>query len=97
MTRLGDVLLTYYGLQVGLVEANPLARAAMDTIGVLPALVGLSATVVALIVAIGEWTLWRVSIPAGWSTRLRTVWYGGPTLVWIGVCVHNLSLVAAVT
>jgi hypothetical protein len=96
-TRLGDVLVTYYGLQVGLVEANPIARAAMDAVGVLPALVGVSASVLVLIVATGEWAVWRVPVPAPRRSRVRALLYGGPTLVWIGVCVHNLSLVAAVT
>lgn len=51
----GDVLLTYIGLERGLTEANPVARAAIERFGYV-ALVGLKAGALAVGVA-GWWLL----------------------------------------
>jgi len=97
VTRLGDVLVTYHGLGVGLVEVNPVAVAAMDALGVVPGLLAVSAAVVVGIVAAGETALRLLDPPRSRRPVVRALWYGGPALLWAGVCVYNAVLVLRVT
>jgi hypothetical protein len=50
VTYVLDVVLTAYGLSLGFEEANPVARAAMLTVGPLPAMVALKTVVVGVAV-----------------------------------------------
>lgn len=81
----GDLLTTYYGLQLGLTESNPVARAALDRFG-FAAMVGLK--LFALGVGVGcRWLLpdeHGLLVPAGLAVP------------WMGAVVVNLSLYAIV-
>jgi hypothetical protein len=92
-SRLGDVVVTYHGLRIGLVETNPVASAAMELVGAVPGLVGLSLVVLGVIVGTGEAALRAVPVPRRHWRSARVLWYGGPTLVWVCVCAYNLSLI----
>ncbi|UPW00183.1 DUF5658 family protein [Halorussus gelatinilyticus] len=81
----GDLLTTYYGLQLGLTESNPVARAALDRFG-FAAMVGLK--LFALAVGVGCRRLLPdehgLLVPAGLAVP------------WMGAVVVNLSLYAIV-
>ena len=52
-----DIFITHVGLQSGLPEENPIAAAAIETVGALPAMVGVTA--VALLAVGGVWRVAR--------------------------------------
>jgi hypothetical protein len=78
-----DVGLTYYGLGLGLHEANPIARSFFSMLGVIEAMLLLKGTVVAI--ALVAW----VSMPR----RYRPVVPLGVALPWLVASVINAGLI----
>lgn len=85
LVMLGDVVLTLYGLGLGLSEANPLAVAVLDVVGA-PGLVALKVAVLA-VGGIGTWVL-----PDGTSGIVPL----GLLLPTLAAVVVNLVHIAAV-
>lgn len=74
-----DVLLTYWGLEVGLTEGNPLVASLVESVGIV-ALVGLKAGVFALAgvarwwrPAWGPWLPLGLALPWLWATGVNAV------------------------
>jgi hypothetical protein len=81
----GDLLTTYYGLQLGLSESNPVARTAMERFG-FSAMVGLH------LLAVGVGLGCRRLLP----DRHALLVPAGLAVPWLGAVVINLSLYAMV-
>jgi hypothetical protein len=89
---------TWAGLQIGLVEVNPIAVAIMSVAGVVPGMVGTSAGVVLMLVVVIEASVALLqSNPQiesdGWVSLLRRVSYTSVILFWSAVVVYNSVLV----
>ncbi|WP_135826024.1 DUF5658 family protein [Halorussus ruber] len=82
----GDLLTTYYGLQMGLTESNPVARAAIERFG-FSAMVGLK------LFAVGVGLCCRRLLPE----RHGLLVPAGLAVPWMGAVVINLSLYAMVS
>ncbi|MFC4450409.1 DUF5658 family protein [Halorussus aquaticus] len=81
----GDLLTTYYGLQMGLSESNPVARAAIETFG-FSAMVGLK------LFAVGVGLGCRRLLP----DRHGLLVPAGLAVPWTGAVLVNLTLYAMV-
>lgn len=89
---------TWAGLQIGLVEANPIAAAIMNVAGVVPGMIGTSAGVILMLVVVVEASVALLqSNPQigsdGWVSLLRRVSYTSVLLFWSAVVVYNSVLV----
>jgi len=81
-----DVVLTYYGLSLGLKEGNPIARSFFSMLGVLEAMVLLKGTVMAM--ALVAW----VALPR----QYRIVVPIGVALPWLVASAINATLILQV-
>jgi hypothetical protein len=81
-----DIGLTYYGLDIGLREGNPVARAFFEAFGVVESMVLMKSVVVGM--ALAAW----VSIPE----RYRPVIPIGVALPWLVASAINISLILQV-
>lgn len=98
LVRLADMTVTWAGLQIGLVEANPIAAAIMNVAGVVPGMIGTSAGVILMLVVVVEASVALLqSNPQigsdGWVSLLRRVSYTSVLLFWSAVVVYNSVLV----
>jgi hypothetical protein len=89
---------TWAGLQIGLVEVNPIAVAIMSVAGVVPGMVGTSAGVVLVLVVVIEASVALLQANPriesdGWTSLLRRVSYTSVILFWSAVIVYNSVLV----
>ncbi|WP_152024130.1 DUF5658 family protein [Natronomonas moolapensis] len=90
VVRAVDASLTYYGLSIGLREANPIVVAVIETIGIIPGLLCLSSVSVLLVLFVGEYLLPGVTQPR-YSTKLCcSVGYISLLMLWSAVSLHNV-------
>lgn len=92
-TRLFDATVTYYGLQVGMTELNPVAVSVMNRFGAAFGLLLLSIFVLLLIGIMGEFVVPKFFQSEPTRQRMLTFVYGVPTMLWLGVCIYNLVLI----
>jgi|GEM_PF-540680 hypothetical protein len=98
LTKGADVLTTVGGLRLApaLRESNPLAAAAIQQVGVLPALLGLGTVtvlIVALLTELGVVAVRRfpgTTVPDRLAVRL--VGYGLASIINLAVAAHNVAL-----
>jgi hypothetical protein len=102
LIRMADVVVTWFGLRVGLVEANPVGATVMDAIGALPGMIVVSVGVVFVIVVAVEGSV--EFLRSGSSVdvdHLRGVFpgvcYGTVALTWSCVVAYNVYLIVLVS
>jgi hypothetical protein len=93
------MIVTWAGLQIGLVEVNPIAVAIMNVAGVVPGMIGTSAGVVLMLVVVVEASVALLQANPhiesdGWTSLLRRVSYTSVILFWSAVIVYNSVLVS---
>lgn len=91
-TQLADLLVTVYGLsRPGVVELNPVAVAAMESLGTVPGLVLLSVVSLGVIVTVTEATVWycRTTFQPLW---VRCLGYTPLTVFSLAVAGYNILL-----
>ena len=93
MTRLFDAIVTYYGVQIGMAELNPVAVSVMDRFGAAFGLLLLSILVLLLIGIMGELVVPKFFQAEPTRQRMLTFVYGVPTMLWLSVCIYNLVLI----
>jgi hypothetical protein len=86
--------ITWAGLQIGLVEANPIVAAIMNVAGVVPGMLGSSIGVVLMIVVVVEASVAFVQASPqtesdDWVPLLRRASYMLLIWFWSGVVVYN--------
>lgn len=86
ISLVGDLLTTYYGLQLGLTESNPVARSAIEQFG-------FSAMVVLKLFAVGVGLVCRQLL----TGRFVLFVPAGLAVPWLAATVINLSLSLAVS
>ncbi|WP_369333759.1 MULTISPECIES: DUF5658 family protein [Haloferacaceae] len=88
-----DASLTYYGLSIGLREANPIVVLIVETLGIIPGLFFLSSVSLVLLFFLGEYLLPWV----GQSRHNIDLWsnvaYLSALVVWSAVSLHNMVLI----
>jgi hypothetical protein len=93
LVRAIDTSLTYYGLSIGLREANPIVVFITETLGIIPGLFFLSAVSLVLLLFLGECLLPKVAGPGCRINAWRSVAYLSVLAVWSAVSLHNVLLI----
>ena len=93
LVRAIDASLTYYGLSVGLREANPIVVLIIETLGVIPGLFFLSSVSLVLLLFLGEYLLPGVAQSRHNINLWRNVVYLSVLIVWSAVSLHNMVLI----
>lgn len=95
--QMSDLLVTVYGLSLpGVVELNPIAVLAMDTLGTVAGLTLLSVVVLTSIVAVTEVAVGYCEGTPIRPIHVRCLGYLPLILVSLGAAAHNLFLIDAV-
>ena len=88
-----DASLTYYGLSIGLREANPIVVLIIDTLGIIPALFFLSSVSLVVLFFLGEYLLPGVAQSRYNIDLWSNVAYLSVLIVWSAVSLHNMLLI----
>ena len=88
-----DASLTYYGLSIGLQEANPIVVLIVETLGIIPALFFLSSVSLVLLFFLGEYLLPGVAQSRYNIDLWSNVAYLSVLIVWSAVSLHNMLLI----
>ncbi|WP_372608217.1 DUF5658 family protein [Halorientalis litorea] len=88
-----DASLTYYGLSIGLREANPIVVLIVETLGIIPGLFFLSSVSLVLLFFLGEYLLPWVAQSRHNIDLWSNVAYLSALVVWSAVSLHNMVLI----
>jgi uncharacterized membrane protein len=88
-----DASLTYYGLRIGLREANPIVVLVVETLGIIPGLLFLSSVSLLLLFFLGEYLLPWVAQSRHNIDLWSNVAYLSVLVVWSAVSLHNMILI----
>jgi hypothetical protein len=88
-----DASLTYYGLSIGLREANPIVVLVIETLGVIPGLFFLSSVSLVLLFFVGEYLLPGVTQSRHNTELCSSVAYVSVLMIWSAVSLHNIVLI----
>ncbi|WP_411911635.1 DUF5658 family protein [Natronomonas gomsonensis] len=88
-----DASLTYYGLSIGLREANPIVVVIIETFGIIPGLFFLSSVSLVLLFFLGEYLLPGVAQSRHTIDLWSNVAYLSVLIVWSAVSLHNVILI----
>jgi hypothetical protein len=88
-----DASLTYYGLSIGLREANPIVVLVIETLGVIPGLFFLSSVSLVLLFFVGEYLLPGVTQSRDNTELCSSVAYVSVLMIWSAVSLHNIVLI----
>ena len=88
-----DASLTYYGLSIGLREANPIVVRVIEALGVIPGLFFLSLVSLVLLFFLGEYLLPGVAESKNNIGLWSNVAYLSVLVVWSAVSLHNVILI----
>ena len=93
LVRAIDASLTYYGLSIGLREANPIVVLVIETLRIIPGLLFLSLVSLVLLFFLGEYLLPGVT-QSGHNIKIwSNVAYLSVLVVWSAVSLHNIVLI----
>ncbi|WP_435100356.1 DUF5658 family protein [Halorubrum sp. N11] len=90
LVRAIDASLTYYGLSIGLREANPIVVLSIETLGVIPGLFFLSSVSLVLLFFLGEYLLPEVAQSRQNIETWSNVAYLSVLVVWSAVSLNNV-------
>lgn len=93
LVRVVDASLTYYGLRIGLREANPVVVLVTETLGIVPGLCVLSLVSLVLLFSLGEYLLPGVTQSEDSIERWSNVAYLSVLILWSAVSLHNMALI----
>ena len=93
LVRAIDASLTYYGLSIGLREANPIVVRVIETLGVIPGLFFVSSVSLVLLFFLGEYLLPGVIQSRHNIDLWSNVAYLSVLVVWSAVSLHNVVLI----
>src|SRR6056297_3393292 len=88
-----DASLTYYGLSIGLREANPIVVRVIETLGVIPGLFFISSVSLVLLFFLGEYLLPGVIQSRHNIDLWSNVAYLSVLVIWSAVSLHNVVLI----
>ncbi|WP_435185645.1 DUF5658 family protein [Halobellus sp. EA9] len=88
-----DASLTYYGLSIGLRDANPIVVLIVETLGIIPGLFFLSSVSLVLLLFLGEYLLPWVAQSGHNIDLWSNVAYLSALVVWSAVSLHNMVLI----
>jgi len=93
LVRAIDSSLTYYGLSIGLREANPIVVRVIETLGVIPGLFFVSSVSLVLLFFLGEYLLPGVIQSRHNIDLWSNVAYLSVLVIWSAVSLHNVVLI----